>query len=159
MDFLELLLMNTSKNATCEKGPVGVEEATCCASRLSDPEQRRGLGAAVAVAGVGVVAGACDRCSCLSPPKKGCASARHWQARVKHAPCPRTIGPMNETHQQSRIIFKAQQPGLSEYFGRQLLKPIERVKYSPSVHEDAGARELRSAAQGLHNEHHDASAL
>ena len=57
------------------------------------------------------------------------------------------------------LVFKAQQPGLSEYFGRQLLKPIERVKYSPSVHEDAGARELRSAAQGLHNEHHDASAL
>ncbi len=151
--------MNTSKNATCEKGPVGVEEATCCASRLSDPEQRRGLGAAVAVAGVGVVAGVCDRCSWLSPPKKGCVSARHGKARVKYTPCTRTIGPMNKTHQQSRIIFKAQQPGLSEYFGRQLLKPIELVKYSPSVHEDAGARELRSAAQGLHNEHHDASAL
>ena len=66
---MELLLMNTSKNATCEKGPVGVEEATCCASRLSDPEQRRGLGA-VAGVGVGVVAGACDRGSWLSPPKK-----------------------------------------------------------------------------------------
>lgn len=150
--------MNTSKNATCEKGPVGVVAASCCASHQSGHEQRRGLGV---VAGVmaGVVAGVCDRCSWLSPPKKGCVSARHGKARVKYTPCTRTIGPMNKTHQQSRIIFKAQQPGLSEYFGRQLLKPIERVKYSPSVHEDAGARELRSAAQGLHNEHHDASAL
>ena len=142
MDFLELLLMNTSKNATCEKGPVGVEEATCCASRLSDPEQRRGLGAAVAVAGVGVVGGVCDRCSCLSPPKKGCASARHGQARVKHAPCPRTIGPMNETHQQSRIIFKAQQPGLSEYFGRQLLRPAKPLERPSSVPENALAKAL-----------------
>ena len=94
------------------------------------------------MAGVGVVGGVCDRCSCLSPPKKGCANARHGQARVKHAPCPRTIGPMNKTHQQSRIIFKAQQPDLSEYFGRQLLRPAKPLERPSSVPENALAKAL-----------------
>ena len=49
---------------------------------------------------------------------------------------------MNETHQQSRIIFKAQQPGLSEYFGRQLLHPVKPLERPYSVPENALAQTL-----------------
>ena len=53
---MELLLMNTSKNATCEKGPVGVVAASCCASHQSGHEQRRGL-VVEAMGAAGVAAG------------------------------------------------------------------------------------------------------
>lgn len=67
--FLELLLMNTSKHATCETAPVGAEAAMCCASHPSDRGQRQGqvegaMGAAgPAAAAVAVAYGlACSSC-------------------------------------------------------------------------------------------------
>ena len=53
--FLELLLMNTSKHATCETARVGAEAAWCCALRLSNREQHRGLAARVTAVVVVVV--------------------------------------------------------------------------------------------------------
>lgn len=62
--FLELLLMVTSKTATCEKVPAGAEVVWCFASRQSDPVQRQGLAVeamgAVGVAGAAVCGSACS---------------------------------------------------------------------------------------------------